>query len=73
MWIRFGAMYLPLMAALLACLLRRSVRRRGAACLLSLVWAMVSLLALQRLNQWAEWWSFSVGGAVFCGMPLDSM
>ena len=71
MWLRFGAMYLPLMAALLACLLRRNVRRRGVACLLSLVWAMVSLLALQRVNQWAGWWSFDRGGVVFCGMPLE--
>jgi protein-S-isoprenylcysteine O-methyltransferase Ste14 len=71
MWIRLGAIYLPLMAVLLTCLLRRRVRRRGAACLLSLVWAMVSLLALQRLNQWAGWWSFRVDGTVFCGMPLE--
>jgi protein-S-isoprenylcysteine O-methyltransferase Ste14 len=63
--------YLPLTAALLACLLRRNVRRRGAACLLSLVWAMVSLLALQRLNQWAGWWNFSAGEAAFSGMPLE--
>jgi protein-S-isoprenylcysteine O-methyltransferase Ste14 len=71
MWIRFGAMYLPLMAVLLAYLLRRNVQRHGVACLLSLVWAMVSLLALQRLNQRAGWWSFDVGRAVFCGMPLE--
>jgi protein-S-isoprenylcysteine O-methyltransferase Ste14 len=71
MWIRFVAMYLPLMAVLLACLLQRNVQRRGAACLLSLVWATVSLLALQRLNQWAGWWSFSVSAAVFRGMPLE--
>jgi protein-S-isoprenylcysteine O-methyltransferase Ste14 len=70
-WLRFGAMYLPLMAALLTCLLRRNERRRGVACLLSLVWAMVSLLALQRVNQWAGWWSFDVGGVEFCGMPLE--
>ncbi|HEY1993443.1 MAG TPA: isoprenylcysteine carboxylmethyltransferase family protein [Edaphobacter sp.] len=71
MGIRFGAMYLPLMAVLLACLLRRNVQRRGVACLLSLIWAMVSLLALQRLNRWAGWWTFEADGVVFCGMPLE--
>jgi protein-S-isoprenylcysteine O-methyltransferase Ste14 len=59
------------MVALLTCVLRRNAPRKGAACLLSLVWAMVSLLALQRLNQWAGWWSFDVDGALFCGMPLE--
>jgi len=70
-WIRFGAMYLPLMAVLLACVLRRNVPRRGVACLMSLVWAMVSLLALQRLNQWAGWWSYEAGGVAVRGMPLE--
>ncbi|HEV2620183.1 MAG TPA: hypothetical protein VGU23_09635 [Acidobacteriaceae bacterium] len=70
-WIRFAALYVPLTAALLAGLLRRKATRRGAACLLSLVWAMISLLVLQRVNQWAGWWSFEASGASFRGMPVE--
>jgi protein-S-isoprenylcysteine O-methyltransferase Ste14 len=70
-WARAGALYLPLMAALLAGMLSERRQRQFAACLLSVLWAMTTLLALQRLNQWAGWWSFSGEGAMFCGMPLE--
>jgi len=69
-WTR-AALYLPIAAALLAGVLRERRPRQFAACLLSVLWVMTSLLVLQRLNELAGWWSFAEGGVVFCGMPLE--
>src|SRR5258708_13309936 len=60
-----------MMVALLVGMLRGRRPRQFAACLMSVLWAMTSLLAVQRLNSWAGWWSFSAEGALFCGMPLE--
>ncbi|HTD95871.1 MAG TPA: methyltransferase [Edaphobacter sp.] len=70
-WTRAGALYLPLMAALLAGALFGRRPRQFPACLTSVLWAMTSLLAVQRINQLAGWWTFSADGALFCGMPLE--
>jgi protein-S-isoprenylcysteine O-methyltransferase Ste14 len=70
-WVRAGALYVPIVVSLLAGLARRPGRRVLAGCLLSWLWAMTSLVALARLNELAGWWSFAGGDALFCGMPLE--
>jgi protein-S-isoprenylcysteine O-methyltransferase Ste14 len=70
-WIRAGAIYIPMTAALCARMLHGRRPRQFAACLLGLLWATTSLLVVQRLNQWIGWWSFSSDGVLFCGMPLE--
>jgi protein-S-isoprenylcysteine O-methyltransferase Ste14 len=74
-WQGAMALYFPVVAALLAGLLRRSGHgcrpRLFAACLLSFLWSLVTLLALQRLNQFAGWWTFPDSAASFCGMPIE--
>jgi protein-S-isoprenylcysteine O-methyltransferase Ste14 len=70
-WVRVGALYVPMMAALFAGLVRRPGKRLLAGCLLSVLWAMTSLVVLQLLNERAGWWSFSGGDVLFCGMPLE--
>ena len=71
LWVRVGSLYVPMLAALLAGLVRRPGRRVLAGCLLSWLWAMTSLLVLQRLNELAGWWRFTGGDVLFCGMPLE--
>jgi protein-S-isoprenylcysteine O-methyltransferase Ste14 len=70
-WIRAGALYFPLMFALLTGLLRQRRAKQFAACLLGLVWAAPSLLIVQRLNLLAGWWQFSSVGFAIRGMPLE--
>ena len=70
-WTRAGALYLPLMTAVLAALTTRRRPRQFAGLLLSFLWAAVTLLAVQRLNQWAGWWRFPEPGVSFCGMPME--
>jgi protein-S-isoprenylcysteine O-methyltransferase Ste14 len=65
------ALYLPVMAALLLGLLSRRRQRQLPACLLSLLWAMTSLLVVQCANQAAGWWSFPDEGVALCHMPLE--
>ena len=69
--VRIAVLYVPIMAALLAGLLGDRRPKRFAACLLSMLWVMTSLLVLQRLNELAAWWSFAGDGIAFCGMPLE--
>jgi len=70
--VRAGSLYVPILAAMAAGLLRRPGRRLLAGCLLSFLWAMASLVILQYLNAEFGWWSFSVTNDVwFCGMPLE--
>src|SRR5947209_19558947 len=68
---RIGALYLPIVAALLAGLARRPGRRLLAGCLLSTLWTATALVVLAKLNQRAGWWSFAAGDIEFCGMPLE--
>lgn len=70
-WIRGAALYLPLMAATLSGLLTRRRPRQFASLLLSFLWAAVTLLALQRFNLRAGWWTYPDPGVAICGMPLE--
>jgi protein-S-isoprenylcysteine O-methyltransferase Ste14 len=69
--VRAGALYGPVMAAMAAGLLRRQPARQFAACLLGFLWVLPSLVALQRLNEWAGWWSYRSAGPELCGMPVE--
>ena len=71
-WERAAAVYLPLTAAIIARLLNGRQPRQFAACLLSVLWTVPSLLVVQRFNEYAGWWDFPAGSAVvFRGMPLE--
>ena len=70
-YVRVAAIYLPLIAATLAGLLRPQRPRQLAACLLSLLWTLCTLLVLQRFNQLTGWWTFSQGDVLFREMPLE--
>ena len=71
-WQRTATVYFPLVAAIVARLLTGPRPRQFAACLLSILWTVPSLLALQRWNEYADWWSFGSGSAAeFGGMPLE--
>ena len=49
-WERAAAVYVPLTAAIIARLFYGRRPRQFAACLLSVLWTLPSLLVLQRLN-----------------------
>ena len=69
---RAAAIYLPLTASIIARLLNGRHPRQFAACLLSVLWTVPSLLVLQRFNEHVGWWSFGEGSAaVVRGMPLE--
>ncbi len=70
-YVRVAAIYLPLIAATLAGLLRPQRSRQLAACLLSLLWTLCTLLVLQRFNQLTGWWTFSHGDLLFREVPLE--
>jgi protein-S-isoprenylcysteine O-methyltransferase Ste14 len=70
-WEGAAAVYLPLTAALIARLLQGWRPRQFAACLLSLLWVLPALLAVQSVNVWAGWWNFTGDGAPFHGMPVE--
>jgi protein-S-isoprenylcysteine O-methyltransferase Ste14 len=70
-WERTAAIYLPLTAAILAGWLRGRRPRQFAACLLSLLWTLPTLLMLQQMNAWAKWWIFLPSAATFRDMPLE--
>lgn len=71
LWQRAAVLYLPLVAALLLGLTQKRRPRRFAARLLSFLWTLPTLLVLQRLNQFAHWWSYPSGDLFLCGMPLE--
>ena len=70
-WSGVAAIYLPLAAALVAGLLHWRQARLFASCLLSLLWAVPSLVVVQALNVGAGWWSFGGDGVRFHGMPVE--
>jgi protein-S-isoprenylcysteine O-methyltransferase Ste14 len=70
-WERAAAIYLPLTAAILAGWLRGRRPRQFAACLLSMLWTLPTLLMLQKMNGWAKWWTFPPSAASFRDMPLE--
>jgi protein-S-isoprenylcysteine O-methyltransferase Ste14 len=71
-WQRAAVIYFPLGAAIVARLLIGPRPRQFAGCLLSILWTVPSLLALQRWNEYEDWWRFGSGSAAeFRGMPLE--
>jgi protein-S-isoprenylcysteine O-methyltransferase Ste14 len=64
--------YLPLAGAVIARLARGPKPRQFAACLLSMLWTVSALLAVQFVNFWAGWWTFPGYVARFAGMPAES-
>ena len=66
-----GALYFPLIFSGIAALLWGRRQRMFAACLLSFLWTLPALLAMQKLNEIAGWWSFTDASAWFSGMPLE--
>ena len=69
--IRVGALYAPIVLAMAAGVLRKQPPRQLAACLLSFLWTLPTLVVLQRFNEWAGWWSYPSAGPTLCGMPLE--
>ncbi len=57
--VRITALYLPVTAAAIAALIRRPRPRQFAACLLSVLWVLCTLLVLQHLNQSQFLWRLS--------------
>jgi protein-S-isoprenylcysteine O-methyltransferase Ste14 len=68
---RLSAVYVPLVAAVCIGFFRRRRPRMFAACLLSVLWVLSTLLVLQRMNNVAGWWTFEPAPVVFVGMPLE--
>jgi len=71
LWVRAAALYGPIALAFAARLANGPRPRQFAACLLSFLWTMTSLLALQQLNAHAVWWSFAPVGLALHAMPLE--
>ena len=76
--IRALSLYLPLVAAALAWVVRhgcidvdRDARRTGVAALLASAWCAPSLLAVHVLAQSTGWWRFDVESGLVAGVPLD--
>jgi protein-S-isoprenylcysteine O-methyltransferase Ste14 len=70
-WEAAAAVYLPLTAALILRLLNRNRAKQFAACLLSLLWVVPALLAVQAINLRTGWWTFSGDSVRFRGMPIE--
>ena len=71
-WERAAALYLPLMAAVVARLVHGKRPRQFAGCLLSLLWTLPSLLAIQKINVSAGWWNFPGAATIrVYDMPLE--
>lgn len=71
LWIRAGALYFPIVLALVAGLLRSKQPKSFAACLLGSLWSAITLPLIERLNECARWWNYRTDGPSFCGMPLE--
>ncbi len=71
---RAGALYLPVLLALMAGIYQRSrpSARIFPATLLSALWPLPSLLLLQQVNLHAHWWTYAPGSAaMLLGMPVE--
>jgi len=62
--------YLPLSAAVIARLVHGPKPRQFAACLLSLLWTVPALLAVQIVNTGAGWWSYPIAAFGIHSMPI---
>ncbi len=69
--LRVGALYGPMVLAAAAYQVRRREPKQFVGVLLALLWALPSLVVLQRLNQLAGWWSYAPSEAMLRGMPLE--
>lgn len=69
--IRAGALYFPIVLALLLGLLRGRQPRQFAGCLLSVLWSAPALLILEQFDLRAGWWHYSPNDIAFGGMPLE--
>lgn len=70
-WEAAAAVYLPLTVALILRLLNRRRPLQFAACLLSILWVVPALLAVQVINLHTGWWSFSGNSVRFRDMPIE--
>jgi protein-S-isoprenylcysteine O-methyltransferase Ste14 len=70
-WEAVAAVYLPLSAAIILGILNAQRSRLFAACLLSFLWTMPALLALQEMNLRVGWWSFSGDSIRINRMPIE--
>src|SRR6266496_4293960 len=69
--VRFLGLYAPMLTAFIIAIARPRMPRMLPSALLSFLWTLPSLLALQLLNLRVGWWDFHAEGALFRGMPLD--
>ncbi len=69
--VRFLGLYAPILTAFIIAIARPRMPRMLPSALLSFLWTLPSLLALQLLNLRFGWWDFHAEGALFRGMPLD--
>jgi protein-S-isoprenylcysteine O-methyltransferase Ste14 len=70
-----SVLYFPLAAAVFAALVQQRMHKRTKrifpAVLLGVLWALASLVVLQRINLTANWWTFQSTGPALAGMPLE--
>jgi protein-S-isoprenylcysteine O-methyltransferase Ste14 len=69
--IRALSLYAPIAASVLLWLTRPVPRRTGPALLLSILWTLPTLIAVQTLNQHAGWWTFHTEGPTLRGLPVE--
>ena len=65
------ALYVPMVATLVAAALRRQSPRQFPAILLAVLWVLPSLVILQVLNLHAHWWSYAAGPFQLRGIPVE--
>lgn len=69
-FLRAIALYTPIVLCVIAYFLRGTRVRTFAAPLLSVLWALPTLLILQRLNLQYGWWQFDTHTVCVLGMPV---
>ena len=74
-WASLAVLYFPLAAAVFAAMVQQRAHKRTKrtfpAVLLSILWALASLVVVQRINFVAHWWSFQSTGPSLLEMPLE--
>jgi protein-S-isoprenylcysteine O-methyltransferase Ste14 len=71
--VNVAQVYLPLSAAVIARVVHGPRPRQFAACLLSMLWTVPALLAVQIVNTWAAWWSYTGGTFGIHSMPIECL
>ena len=69
--IRAASLYVPVMVVALACLHRPPQRRQVAGILVAFTWMLPSLLVLQIINLYFDFWKFHAVGGLIRGLPVD--